>query len=193
MNGIILVISGPAGVGKTTLCDRLLKDYSPKLSRVITVTTRKPRKGEVNGVDYFFKTISDFKKLIRTNAFVEHAEIHGNLYGSLKSSTLQLLGNSHDVLLNIDIQGAASLKKLGAKSESLFNRIVTVFIMPLNLEDLRKRLKKRGQDSDQEIEKRLKTALNEINFMDQFDHVIHSKTMNEDYSELIKIYGMHSS
>ena len=142
MNGIILVISGPAGVGKTTLCDRLLKDYSPKLSRVITVTTRKPRKGEVNGVDYFFKTISDFKKLIRTNAFVEHAEIHGNLYGSLKSSILQLLENSHDVLLNIDIQGAASLKKLGAKSESLFNRIVTVFIMPLNLEDLRKRLKK---------------------------------------------------
>ena len=91
MNGIALVISGPAGVGKTTLCDRLLLDFNPILCRVITVTTRKPRKDEVDGKDYIFKTNTEFDDLKRNNSFLEYAKVHDNQYGSLNESVLQLL------------------------------------------------------------------------------------------------------
>ncbi len=192
MQGITLVISGPAGVGKTTLCDRLILNFKPVLSRVVTVTTRNPRKGEVNNVDYIFKSILEFEDLKNNNEFLEYAEVHNNFYGSLKSSVLKLLESKHDALLNIDVQGASSFKKLESKSNLLKNQIISVFVMPKNLNDLRTRLNLRGKDSEQEIEKRLKTAKNEMTLHDQFDYLIHSETKDADYNELMNIYRKHS-
>jgi len=192
MNGIALVISGPAGVGKTTLCDRLLLDFNPILCRVITVTTRKPRKDEVDGKDYIFKTNTEFDDLKRNNSFLEYAKVHDNQYGSLNESVLQLLEKNHDVLLNIDVQGAASLKKLESNLGYLQERIRSIFIMPESMNDLKNRLENRGQDSEEEIQRRLKTAANEITLSNQFDHIIYSKSKDEDYGALLKIYKKHS-
>jgi len=192
MNGIALVISGPAGVGKTTLCDRLLLDFNPILCRVITVTTRKPRKDEVDGKDYIFKTNTEFDDLKRNNSFLEYAKVHDNQYGSLNESVLQLLEKNHDVLLNIDVQGAASLKKLESNLGYLQERIRSIFIMPESMNDLKNRLENRGQDSEEEIQRRLKTAANEITLNNQFDHIIYSKSKDEDYGALLKIYKKHS-
>lgn len=192
MNGIALVISGPAGVGKTTLCDRLLLDFNPILCRVITVTTRKPRKDEVDGKDYIFKTNTEFDDLKRNNSFLEYAKVHDNQYGSLNESVLHLLEKNHDVLLNIDVQGAASLKKLESNLGYLQERIRSIFIMPESMNDLKNRLENRGQDSEEEIQRRLKTAANEITLSNQFDHIIYSKSKDEDYGALLKIYKKHS-
>ena len=192
MNGIALVISGPAGVGKTTLCDRLLLDFNPILSRVITVTTRKPRKDEVDGKDYIFISKAEFDELKRNNSFLEYAKVHDNQYGSLKDSVLKLFEKNHDVLLNIDVQGAASLKKLESNLGYLQKRIRSIFIMPESMNDLKSRLENRGQDSEEEIQRRLKTAANEITLHNQFDHIIYSKSKDQDYRALLKIYKKHS-
>jgi guanylate kinase len=193
MNGIALVISGPAGVGKTTLCDRLLLDFNPILSRVITVTTRKPRKDEVDGKDYIFISNAEFDELKRDNSFLEYAKVHDNQYGSLRDSVLKLFEKNHDVLLNIDVQGAASLKKLESNLGYLQKRIRSIFIMPESMNDLKNRLENRGQDSEEEIQRRLKTAANEITLHKQFDHIIYSKSKDQDYGALLKIYKEYSN
>jgi guanylate kinase len=193
MNGIALVISGPAGVGKTTLCDRLLLDFNPILSRVITVTTRKPRKDEVDGKDYIFISKAEFDELKRNNSFLEYAKVHDNQYGSLKDSVLKLFEKNHDVLLNIDVQGAASLKKLESNLGYLQKRIRSIFIMPESMNHLKNRLENRGQDSEEEIQRRLKTAANEITLHKQFDHIIYSKSKDQDYGALLKIYKEYSN
>ena len=193
MNGIAFVISGPAGVGKTTLCDRLLLDFNPILSRVITVTTRKPRKDEVDGKDYIFISKAEFDELKRNNSFLEYAKVHDNQYGSLRDSVLKLFEKNHDVLLNIDVQGAASLKKLESNLGYLQKRIRSIFIMPESMNDLKNRLKNRGQDSEEEIQRRLKTAANEITLHKQFDHIIYSKSKDQDYGALLKIYKEYSN
>ena len=135
MNNIALVISGPAGVGKTTLCDRLLLDYETQLTRVITVTTRHPREGEVDGKDYLFISKLEFEDLIEVDAFIEYAQIHDNYYGSLKKTFLELFQKDQDVLLNIDIQGTASLKNLESSYPFLKNRVISVFVMPKSLNE----------------------------------------------------------
>lgn len=192
MNGIVLVISGPAGVGKTTLCDRLLIDYKTNLSRVVTVTTRLPREGEKNGKDYLFISKAEFKDLILEQAFLEYAQIHDNYYGSLKKAVQELFHKNHDVLLNIDVQGVSSLKNLENNDNFLKYRIFSVFVMPSSLLELKERLKCRGLDTDEEIEKRLTTASNEVLLHHKFDFVIKSKSKSEDYAELSNFYSQHS-
>lgn len=193
MDGIAFVISGPAGVGKTTLCDRLIFNYHDCLSRVVTVTTRKPRVGEIEGRDYHFVTKDKFKDLINNQEFIEFAKIHNNFYGSSLKSVQELFNKGRDVLLNIDVQGATSLRNIQGKYVFLKKKIQSVFIAPANLDDLRLRLEKRGQDSKEEIEKRLATAANEICYSDQFDFIINSKTKDHDYEQIAKIYREQSN
>jgi len=192
MNSIALVISGPAGVGKTTLCDRLLSDFETQLTRVITVTTRYPREGEVDGKDYLFISKLEFEDLIEVDAFIEYAQIHDNYYGSLKKTFLELFQKDQDVLLNIDIQGTASLKNLESSYPFLKNRVISVFVMPKSLNELRDRLKTRNLDTTEEIEKRLTTAANEIKSNGIFDYTIESSTKEKDYKRLVEIYKLHS-
>ena len=192
MNSIALVISGPAGVGKTTLCDRLLSDFETQLTRVITVTTRHPREGEVDGKDYLFISKLEFEDLIEVDAFIEYAQIHDNYYGSLKKTFLELFQKDQDVLLNIDIQGTASLKNLESSYPFLKNRVISVFVMPKSLNELRDRLKTRNLDTTEEIEKRLTTAANEIKSNGIFDYTIESSTKEKDYKRLVEIYKLHS-
>mgnify|MGYP001390533926 FL=1 len=193
MDGIAFVISGPAGVGKTTICDRLIINYPDCLSRVVTVTTRKPRVGEIDGRDYHFVTKDKFEDLIQNQEFIEFAEIHNNFYGSTLKSVQELFNKGRDVLLNIDVQGASSLRNTQEKYEFLKKKIQSVFIAPANLNDLRLRLEKRGQDSKEEIENRLATAANEILYSNQFDFIISSKTKDCDYEKIAKIYREQSN
>ena len=192
MNSIALVISGPAGVGKTTLCDRLLSDFETQLTRVITVTTRHPREGEADGKDYLFITKLEFEDLIEVDAFIEYAQIHDNYYGSLKKTFLELFQKDQDVLLNIDVQGTTSLKNLESSYPFLKNRVISVFVMPKSLNELRDRLKTRNLDTTEEIEKRLTTAAHEIKSNGIFDYTIESSTKDEDYKRLVEIYKLHS-
>ena len=183
MKGIALVISGPAGVGKTTLCDRLLLNHNLTLTRVITVTTRKPRDTEQDGIDYIF---------VNRKKFLENIEIHGNWYGSYRQSVQDKLQNNFDVLLNIDVQGASALKDLEKNGSFLCGKFHSVFIMPSSLNELKQRLIKRGQDTFENIENRMKTAEKEIKFSKSFDRIILSKTKDEDYKELNDFYLKHS-
>ncbi len=192
MKSIALVISGPAGVGKTTLCDRLLSDFETQLTRVITVTTRHPREGEADGKDYLFITKLEFEDLIEVDAFIEYAQIHDNYYGSLKKTFLELFQKDQDVLLNIDVQGTTSLKNLESSYPFLKNRVISVFVMPKSLNELRDRLKTRNLDTTEEIEKRLTTAANEIKSNGIFDYTIESSTKDKDYKRLVEIYKLHS-
>ena len=192
MSSIALVISGPAVVGKTTLCDRLLLDFETQLTRVITVTTRHPREGEADGKDYLFISKLEFEDLIELDAFIEYAKIHDNYYGSLKKTFLELFLKDQDVLFNIDVQGTTSLKNLESSYPFLKNRVISVFVMPKSINELRDRLKTRNLDTTEEIEKRLTTAADEIKSNGIFDYTIESSTKDKDYKRLVEIYKLHS-
>ena len=156
--GLLLIISGPAGSGKTTLCDRILKDFHPQIQRVITATTRPPRKGEKNGVDYHFLNPESFSAHEKANDFYETAEVYNHHYGSLKSAIREKLTQETDLLLNIDVQGAASFRKAAQDDSLLKGRLISVFLMPPSMEELHSRMTKRGLDDPAIIQKRLKTA-----------------------------------
>jgi guanylate kinase len=190
VEGIVFVISGPAGVGKTTLCDRLLSEFPSKLRRVVTATTRKPREGEVDGVDYHFLAKEDFLEQVKEGAFVEYEPVHQNLYGTQKNALLVLHGEArqHDLLLNVDVNGASSLKKFAQDNTFLRGSVFSVFVLPSSIHELRDRLLQRGSDNQTEIETRLNTAEREIGRKDQFDFVLPSKGRDEDYQRLRDYY-----
>ena len=137
-----LVISGPAGVGKTTICERLLEEFGDQLSRVVTTTTRSPRSGEVDGKDYHFTKIDDFKNLVQENAFLEYEMIHGNYYGTSKKAVFEKIGESKNILINIDVRGAQSLRKEMYAQFATDIKVVSIFLKPSNLDVLKERLLK---------------------------------------------------
>ena len=137
--GLLLVVSGPSGAGKGTICGLLRKEL-PELSYSVSVTTREPREGEVDGREYFFKTVAQVKDMIFRGELLEYAQVYGNYYGTPKPYVMNLLNEGKDVLLEIDIQGALQIKKV-------FPDGVFVFVMPPSLEELRARLYKRGKDT----------------------------------------------
>ena len=186
---LIFVVSGPAGSGKTTLCDRMLKELSPQIRRVITATTRVPRRGEENGKDYYFLTEDEFKKKANDEQFYEHAYVHSNRYGILKEEIIKKLDENIDLLINIDVQGAVTLRKAAMNDAQLKGRMVTIFIMPPSVEELRNRLGQRGQDSNEIIEQRLEVAKNEIKEWNDYDYCILSKTKEKDFNSLMSIYN----
>lgn len=185
--GLLIIVSGPAGCGKTTLCDRMLAEI-PELWRVVTSTTRKPREGEKDHVDYYFFDHATFEQKIEAGHFYEYAHVHSNIYGTLKSEVQDKLAAGTDLLLNIDIQGAAQMRET-AKTDSLLNgRVITVFIMPPSLEELEQRLRGRATDDDDEIQRRMKVALEEIEHCDRYDYCLRSASRGEDFENLQAIY-----
>jgi len=183
---LLIIVSAPSGGGKTTLCQALL-DSSASTVRAITCTTRAPRPGEKDGVDYYFLEAGDFLKRLQAGNFLEHATVHGNSYGTLKSEVLNKLRLGKDVLLNIDVQGAASIRAKAEDDEDIRQSLVTIFLAPPSLATLEERLKSRNSDSPATIQKRLSIARHEIGHWKNFDYLIISSAVEEDLAKLTGI------
>ena len=186
-SGRLFIVSGPAGSGKTTLCDRMIAE-SPQIDRVVTSTTRAPREGEVDKTDYHFFDYKTFREKIDSGNFYEYATVHGNLYGTLKSEVQEKLSDGIDLLLNIDVQGAAQFREAARHEPLLKGKIVTIFIMPPSIKVLEARLRNRGTDSEVEIQGRLQVAVKEMAQSSHYDHKISSASRNEDFEALKEIY-----
>ena len=185
--GLLIIVSGPAGCGKTTLCERMLAEI-PELWRVVTSTTRKPREGEKDHVDYYFFDHANFEQKIEAGHFYEYAHVHSNIYGTLKSEVQDKLAAGTDLLLNIDVQGAAQMRQTAQTDELLKGHVVTVFIMPRSLEELEQRLRGRATDAEDEIQRRMRVASDEMQQHELYDHTILSGSRGEDFRALQKIY-----
>jgi guanylate kinase len=176
---LLIVLSAPSGGGKTTLAKKLLA-VNPTLTRAVTCTTRAPRNGEKDGVDYYFLDASSFLKRVQAGNFLEHATVFGNSYGTLKSEILGKLRQGRDVLLVVDVQGAATIRERAQEDGELKQTLVQVFLTPPSLEILEARLKRRGTDSPAVIQKRLGVARQEIAQWKNFDYLIISTSIKED-------------
>ena len=162
--GSLIVISGPSGSGKGSICERL-KEYNDNFWVSISCTTRKPRIGDEEGITYFFKTKEQFEQGIKNNEFLEYAKYNDEYYGTPKSEIKKHLDKGIDVILEIEVQGALMVKKL-------LPNAVFIFIMPPSMEELLKRLKNRGTDDDAKIIKRFKRAYQEINEFTKYNYIV---------------------
>lgn len=186
-SGILLIVSGPAGSGKTTVCDRMLTEV-PDVQRVVTSTTRPPRNGEQHKIDYYFFDRETFDAKVQAGDFYEYADVHTNRYGTLKSEIHEKLAAGTDLLLNIDVQGAATFREAGHEDPLLAGKVVTVFITPPSIEELEDRLRNRSTDDEAEIGRRMEVARQEIKQRDLYDHCILSGSRDEDFEALRQIY-----
>lgn len=162
--GILFVLSGPSGVGKGTILDRLFETYNG-INYSVSMTTREPRQGEVEGEDYFFVSEEEFKEIMERDGFLETARVHGNYYGTPRSYVEETLAKGEDIILEIDIQGANQVR-------DIFPEAVFIFLKPPSLEALSKRLDKRGSETQKSREIRLENAKAEMAEADNFDHVV---------------------
>ena len=162
--GSLFIISGPSGAGKGTLVDRLVARV-PRLWVSVSATTRSPRPGEVDGVDYVFLTPAEFDRRMEAGEFLEWAEVHGNRYGTLRSTVEERLAEGVDVILEIDPQGAFQVKEQMPES-------VLVFITAPSLGELERRIRHRGAETDEQVRTRLETAERELRLVGTYDHVV---------------------
>ncbi len=183
---LLIVISAPSGGGKTTLCQQLLA-ARPDMTRAVTCTTRAPRPGETDGVDYYFFDPTEFQARVQAGEFIEHATVFGRSYGILRSELLDKLRRGRDVLLNIDVQGAATIRDRTQAEPELKQALVTVFLTPPSIRVLEERLRKRASDAPEEIQKRLGVARKEIAQWNQFDYLLISSTIPEDLRRMLAI------
>ncbi len=181
--GILLVVSGPSGSGKTTLCRRLANAGEAHYS--ISCTTRAPREGEVDGRDYHFLSKEEFQQRIERGEFLEHAQVHGNYYGSLISEVLHHVDHGTDVVMDIDVQGAAQVRS--CKDATIQHARVDLFVMPPSGDELRTRLSGRGTDTEDVIDLRMKNALEEMQSWDLYEYVLNSADMEEDYARFLSL------
>lgn len=173
MPGALFVVSGPSGSGKSTLIQRL-RESDDQVVFATTATTRSPRPGEVDAEDYYFLSREEFERRIGGGDFVEWAEVHGNLYGTLRSELEKRLRSGQDVFLQIDVQGMRSIR------QSAF-RAVTVFVKPPSMEELEQRLRVRATEAQAVMDDRLRTARKEMAACDEYDHVV----VNEDLDRAV--------
>ncbi len=174
--GIPFIISGPSGAGKTTLYKLALENI-PNVRHSISYTTRPPRTGDVTGLDYNFVTEDEFKTMVSANLFIEHAHIHGNQYGTARADLEALLASGSHVLLEIDVQGAQSMR-LALDSG------VYIFIAPPSIEACGQRLSSRGKDSAEVIERRLQAAVEEISHAPAYDYIIINESIEDAFERL---------
>lgn len=184
---ILLVLAGPTGTGKTTLCHRMVATHAG-VERVVTCTTRTPRNGETDGVDYRFMQPAEFEQAVANGEFLEWARVHNSCYGTLKTSILNRLARSVDLVINIDVQGARTLRESAGNLDPLKNRLVTVFIMPQSMDDIHQRLIERGKDTPEQIERRMRTAQYEVEQWKHFDFCIWSGSREEDFLKVEAIW-----
>ena len=177
--GILLLVSGPSGSGKTTLCERLQSNGEAYYA--ISCTTRAPRPGETHGKDYFFLSKEEFLQQVQDGAFIEHAEVHGNFYGTPKSEIIEKLLNGQDVVMDIDVQGAASVRS--CDDATIQQSLVDLFITPPSEEELRNRLVSRQTDSEEIIATRMKNSLEEMKESDKYTYLIVSADRETDYNK----------
>lgn len=180
---ILLLLSAPSGAGKTTLCQELLKRRAG-LTRVVTCTTRPPRAGERDGVDYHFLDAASFAQKLAAGEFLEHATVYGHGYGTLRREVQDRLASGRDVLLNVDVQGAAAIRARAREEAWLGRALVTVFLTPPSVHELEARLRRRGTESEPVIQRRLAMARTEIARWREFDYLILSGTIAEDVMRL---------
>lgn len=179
--GLLLIVCGPSGVGKSSLCDRLRAEH-PRLKLSISCTTRAPRGQERDGVAYHFWSDEDFVARIERGEFAEHAHVHGNRYGTLRASVEAVLGAGEDMLFDIDYQGAAQLKEA-------FEQARSVLLIPPSMRELEARLRDRGTDAEEVIERRLKAARAELSHFEAFDFAVVNDDIEAAYQRLKSIYN----
>lgn len=180
---LLLVVSAPSGGGKTTLVQQILARH-PGIVRAVTCTTRPPRPGEVEGRDYYFLDAAAFSQREAAGGFLEHATVYNHRYGIPKSEVLDKLRRGSDVLLNVDVQGVATVCARATEDPELARALVTVFLTPPSLAVLEERLKRRGTDSPADLQKRLGVARQEIEQRRHFQYLILSTSVEEDVRQM---------
>lgn len=177
--GLLIVISGPSGTGKGTVL-KLVKESSNNVRFSVSATTRSPREGEIDGKNYFFKTVDEFEAMIQNNEFVEWVEYCDNYYGTPKKYIKDSINMGFDVILELEVEGALNIKEQ-------FPESVTVFMVPPSLDELRYRIEGRGTEKPEVIEKRLRKARHELNFINKYDYITINNTVEDSVKEINSI------
>lgn len=183
MRGHLFIFSGPSGAGKGTVREKVFKKID-NISYSVSCTTRKPREGEIDGRDYHFISVDEFKHEIAENMFIEWAEVHGNFYGTSRTFIEPLLEQGKDVMLEIDVQGALQVKKK-------MPECVTVFLSPPSMQILEKRLRGRGSNDEEDIKLRMKNAEIEMSYANSYDHKIINDDVDKASEELINLINSY--
>lgn len=178
--GVMLVLSSPSGAGKSSICKSLMS-LDKNLSLSVSTTTRKKRPNEKSGEDYIFVSIDEFQSMLNKNHFLEHANVFGNYYGTDRSIVENRINNGKDLIFDIDWQGAQQLR------EKMREDIVSVFILPPSKQELERRLKSRGEDSDEVVKKRMNGASAEITHWAEYDYVVINKNLNDSVKAVLGI------
>jgi len=183
---VIFIVSAPSGAGKTTLCDKLQQEFD-SVHYAITCTTRTPRDGEVDGKSYYFCSMDEFESKKAEGEFIEDAVVHGNRYGSPKTPVIEALRAGKDVLMNLDVQGADTVRAYIASApegDPLKKELIDIFVVPPSLETLKNRLVKRGKDDDEAIAGRLHQAKTEISHWKKYKYMVVNDNLAEAYDNL---------
>lgn len=178
--GKVIVIVAPSGAGKTTIAQRLLNEY-PKIQFSVSATTRKPRKGEKDGEDYYFLTDQEFDQKIKNEEFLEWEHYSGNRYGTLRSEVDKLVESGYFPLLDVEVKGALNVQRLYNSGA------ISIFIEPPSLKELKNRLSKRGSETESSLQQRMKRAEMEIRYADRFDYSVVNDDLEEAYTEVKNI------
>lgn len=187
--GIALIVSGPSGAGKSTVCGNLFKKH-PELEFSVSCTTREPRKGEIDGKDYHFIDKKEFQRRIENNEFLEHADVHGNFYGTLKSEIIDRVEAGKDVLLDIDVQGALQVRESSKNNPLLGKCSEFVFLGPPSFGELERRLRSRGTEKEESILKRLDNAKSELEHWKDYDYLIVNKDVEQAVQDMENLIEM---
>ena len=179
--GLLLILSSPSGAGKSTLARRLM-EWDPSLRFSVSATTRSPRPGEVEGREYYFKAKPEFEAMIAAGEMLEHAEVFGNFYGSPKGPVEAAMQDGRDTLFDIDWQGGQQIR-----NSALGRDVVSVFVLPPSIDELDRRLRSRGQDSDEVIAGRMAKSQAEISHWAEYDYVIVNTDIDKAFNELLTI------